>query len=63
MTFLLFRLRKRIGDLLAAIRRRDEHDERAASNNQAQRTGCLVAFVIWGKALAGTKHQKKHQEE
>lgn len=39
-------LQEWIGDLLAAISGRDEHDQGATSHDQAQRAGGLVALVI-----------------
>jgi hypothetical protein len=46
MYSLLGGLREWILDLLAAIDGGDEHQERAASNDEPERPGCFVAFVV-----------------
>ena len=53
LDILLLRLHEGVGDFLAAVGRRDKHDESATGDNQAQRAGGLVARVVWVGQLAG----------
>ena len=50
---LLLGLHERVGNLLAAVRRRDEHDERATGNDQAQGAGGLVTRIVWMGMISG----------
>ena len=36
-----------IWDLFAAVERRDQYEEGSASDDEAEGSGCFVAFVIW----------------
>lgn len=44
-----------VGDLFAAIEWRDQDEQSAARNNQAEGAGVLVAFVICTKAVVSVR--------
>lgn len=43
---LLFLLDERVGNLLTAINRGDEHEQSSSRDNQAERAGGLVASIV-----------------
>jgi hypothetical protein len=50
---LLLGLHERVGDLPAAVGGRDEHDECAAGNDQAQGASGLVTRIVWIGMISG----------
>lgn len=45
---------KRIRNLLATVGGRNEHEQRAASDDEAEGAGGCVSFVIWRRNLASS---------